>query len=108
MENLWQDLRYGARMLFKAPSFSVVAIVALALGIGANSAIFSVVNAGLLRPLPFQNSEQLVAVWENDYQRGQERGSSSYPDFADLRAQSQSFEHLASYHNADFVLTGSA
>jgi putative ABC transport system permease protein len=107
MENFWQDVRYGVRMLFKAPSFSIVATIALALGIGANTAIFSVVNAVLLRPLPFQKSEQLVAVWENDYQRGQERGWSSYPDFADLRAQSQSFENLASYHNADFVLTGS-
>ena len=107
MEKLSQDVRYGLRMLFKTPGFSIVAIMALALGIGANTAIFSVVNAVLLRPLPFQNSEQLVAVWENDYQRGQERGSFSYPDFADLRAQSQSFEQLASYHNADFVLTGS-
>jgi putative ABC transport system permease protein len=107
MEKLLQDVRYGVRMLVKSPSFSIVAIVALALGIGANTAIFSVVNAVLLRPLPFQHSEQLVAVWENDYQRGQERGWFSYPDFEDLRAQSQSFAQLASYHNADFVLTGS-
>src|SRR6185369_16599282 len=100
MENLLQDVRYGVRTLLQTPSFSIVAIIALALGIGANTAIFSVVNAVLLRPLPFQRSEQLVAVWENDYQRGQERGSFSYPDFEDLRSQCQSFEHLASDHNA--------
>jgi predicted branched-subunit amino acid permease len=60
METFWQDLRYGIRMLLKAPSVSIVATIALALGIGANTAIFSVVNAVLLRPLPFANSEQLM------------------------------------------------
>ncbi len=106
METIWQDVRYGIRMLLKAPSFSIVATIALALGIGANSAIFSVVNAVLLRPLPFTNSEQLMTVWETDPQRGQERGSSSYPNFADLRAQNHVFEHIAAYHNNDFILTG--
>src|SRR6266404_5742293 len=104
METLWQDLRYGIRMLLKAPSFSIVATIALALGIGANTAIFSVVNAVLLRPLPFPNSEQLMSVWEADYTRGQERGSYSYPNFADLREQNHVFEHLASYHNSDFIM----
>jgi len=106
METIWQDVRYGIRMLLKAPSFSIVATIALALGIGANSAIFSVVNAVLLRPLPFTNSEQLMTVWETDPQRGQERGTSSYPNFADLRAQNHVFEHIAAYHNNDFILTG--
>ncbi len=106
METLFQDVRYGIRMLLKAPSFSIVATIALGLGIGANSAIFSVVNAVLLRPLPFTNSEQLMTVWETDPQRGQERGSSSYPNFADLRAQNHVFEHIAAYHNNDFILTG--
>jgi putative ABC transport system permease protein len=87
MENLWQDIRYGVRMLLKAPSFSIVATIALALGIGANTAIFSVVNAVLLRPLPFPNSDQLMTIWETDHQRGQERGSYSYPNFRDLREQ---------------------
>src|SRR3954447_2830126 len=107
METLWKNLKYSVRMLLKQSSLTIVAIVAIGLGIGANTAIFSVVNAVLLRPLPFQKPEQLVAVWEDDYQRGQQRGWFSYPDFADLRAQSQSFEQLASYHNADFILTGS-
>jgi putative ABC transport system permease protein len=106
MEDLWQDIKYGVRMLLKAPSFSIVATIALALGIGANTAIFSVVNAVLLRPLPFANPEQLMAVWETDQQRGQERGTYSYPNFRDLREQNHVFEHIASYHNADFIMTG--
>ncbi len=106
MENLWQDIRYGMRMLLKAPSFSIVATIALALGIGANTAIFSVVNAVLLRPLPFTNSEQLMMVWETDATRGQVRSSVSYPDFADWREQNQVFERMASYHNNDFIMTG--
>lgn len=106
MENLWQDIRYGMRMLLKAPSVSIVATMALALGIGANTAIFSVVNAVLLRPLPFANSEQLMMVWETDATRGQVRSSVSYPDFADWREQNQVFERMASYHNNDFIMTG--
>ncbi|HSS19163.1 MAG TPA: ABC transporter permease [Pyrinomonadaceae bacterium] len=102
----WQDLRYGARMLLKAPSVSIVATIALALGIGANTAIFSVVNAVLLRPLPFAHSEQLMNVWETDSVRGSQRGSASYPNFVDWRDQSHSFEYMASYHTADFILTG--
>jgi putative ABC transport system permease protein len=106
MNMFWQDIRYGVRMLLKVPSVSVVAIIALALGIGANTAIFSVVNAVLLRPLPFPNPDSLMAVFETDAQRGQQRGSYSYPNFLDLRAQNQSFERLASYHGSDFIMTG--
>jgi putative ABC transport system permease protein len=106
MEMFWQDIRYGIRMLFKAPSFSIVATIALALGIGANTAIFSVVNAVLLRPLPFSNSEQLMNVWETDPTRGYQRGTASYPNFVDWREQSHVFEHMASYHTNDFIMTG--
>src|SRR3977135_1960452 len=105
METLWQDLRYGIRLLLKAPSFSIVATIALALGIGANTAIFSVVNAVLLRPLPFPKSEELMTVVEIDQQRGVERVSYSYPNFNDLRAQNHVFEHIAAYHNSDFIMT---
>lgn len=106
METFLQDLRYGMRMLLKAPSFSIVATIALALGIGANTAIFSVVNAVLLRPLPFANSEQLMMVWETDATRGYTRGSASYPNFVDWREQNHVFEKMASYHTNDFIMTG--
>lgn len=106
MDLFWQDLRYGIRMLLKAPSISIVATIALALGIGANTAIFSVVNAVLLRPLPFPNSEQLMMVWESDSSRGQLRGTASYLNFADWRDQNHVFERMASYHTNDFIMTG--
>lgn len=93
-------------MLVKSPTISIVATIALALGIGANTAIFSVVNAVLLRPLPFPDPDSLVSLFETDARRGQERGSHSYPNFMDLRAQNTSFERVASYHGSDYVLTG--
>jgi putative ABC transport system permease protein len=107
METLIQDIRYGIRMLLKSPGLSIVATVALALGIGANTAIFSVVNGVLLRPLPFPNPDALMAVFETDQQRGQVRGSYSYPNFFDLREQNNVFEKLAAYHSSDYILTGS-
>lgn len=106
MNNLVQDIRFALRMLLKSPSVSIVATIALALGIGANTAIFSVVNAVLLRPLPFPNSESLVAVFETDRERGLQRGSHSYPNFFDLRSQNGVFEHVAAYHSSDFIMTG--
>src|SRR6266850_1086724 len=106
METFLQDIRYGIRMLLKSPGVSIIATIALALGIGANTAIFSVVNAVLLRPLPFPESERLLAVFETDQQRGQLSGSYSYPNFLDLRTQNTVFERLASYHSGDFIMTG--
>ncbi len=106
MNTLLQDIRFGLRMLLKSPSVSIVATIALALGIGANTAIFSVVNAVLLRPLPFPDPDSLVAVFETDPQRGQQRGSHSYPNFIDLRAQNTVFERVASYRGGDFIMTG--
>jgi putative ABC transport system permease protein len=106
METLLQDIRFGLRMLVRSPSLSIVATIALALGIGANTAIFSVVNAVLLRPLPFNDSEKLVAVFETVLDRGLQRGSHSYPNFFDLRAQNTVFERIACYHSSDYIMTG--
>jgi putative ABC transport system permease protein len=106
MNTLIQDIRFGLRMLLKSPSISIVATIALALGIGANTAIFSVVNAVLLKPLPFPDAESLVAVFETDTQRGLQRGSHSYPNFFDLRSQNTVFERVACYHSADYIMTG--
>jgi putative ABC transport system permease protein len=108
MRNLWLDLRYGARMLLKKPGFTLIAVITLALGIGANTAIFSVVNAVLLRPLPYAEPERLVALWESSTQRPDSRNSISYPNFFDWRAQSKSFERMASYYTNDMALTGVA
>jgi putative ABC transport system permease protein len=106
MLTLWQDLRYGLRLLAKSPGFTIVAVLTLALGIGANTAIFSVVNAVILRPLPFAAPDRLVAVWVTSLRSGATRGPSDYPDFADWRAQNHVFEHMAAFHTADFTLTG--
>ena len=106
MNTLLQDIRFGVRMLLKSPSVSIVATIALALGIGANTAIFSVVNAVLLRPLPFPKSDSLVALFETDLQRGLQRGSHSYPNFFDLRSQNTVLERTACYHSSDYIMTG--
>ncbi|HEU4509149.1 MAG TPA: ABC transporter permease [Pyrinomonadaceae bacterium] len=106
MNTLLQDIRFGVRMLLKSPSISIVATIALALGIGANTAIFSVVNAVLLRPLPFPDPDSLVAVYETVPQRGMLRGSHSYPNFFDVRSQNTTLERVASYHGSNFIMTG--
>src|SRR5262245_4727437 len=104
MQTLFQDLRYGARTLLKNPGFTFVAIITLSLGIGANTAIFSVVNGALLRPLPFPEPERLVALWET---RGDASDDTvSYPDFADWRAQQSVFERMAVYRDNTLTLTG--
>jgi putative ABC transport system permease protein len=105
MQTLWQDLRYGARMLLKQPVFTMIAVLTLALGIGANTAIFSLVNAVLLRPLPFAESERLVWTW-GEFSGGN-RASTSPPDFLDYRAQNRCFEELAAMMFNSFNLTGS-
>ena len=102
--DLWQDLRFGARMLRKQPGFTLIAVLTLALGIGANTAIFSVVNALLLRPLPYQEAERLVLLAEKS--RGGERLSVPYPNFTDWRTRAQSFTGMASTHTWSFNLTG--
>jgi putative ABC transport system permease protein len=106
MGTLWQDVRYALRRLLKSPLFAVVAIVALALGIGSTSVIFSLANAFLLRPLPYDNPDQLVALWEVNQQQGWERNPVSYPNFADWRAQTTAFQQMAAYDMLDYNLTG--
>jgi hypothetical protein len=108
MNTFWKDVRYSARVLLKNPGFTLVAVVALALGIGANSAIFSVVNSLLLRPLPFEQPDRLVQVWETIPQRGMFEVTASFPNFADWRDQSHVFEQTAAYSGRSFNLTGSA
>jgi putative ABC transport system permease protein len=104
MESLFQDVRYGFRMLLKNPGFTIVAIIALALGIGANSAIFSVVNAVLLRPLPYEESDKLLLLSERSPVL--EGMSVSYPNFLDWRTQNTAFEHLAVFRRNSFNLIG--
>jgi putative ABC transport system permease protein len=104
MESLLQDLRIGVRMLMKNPSFTLVAVLTLALGIGANTAIFSVVNALLLRPLPYHEPERLLMLAEKT--RSGNRITVAYPNFEDWRARAQSFEAMASIRTQALNLTG--
>jgi len=107
MENLFKDLRYGFRMLYKNPGFTVVALLALALGVGANTAIFSVVNSVLLRPLSYSDPARLVMIWENHQQRGgPEREWASPADFRDYQEQTNSFEHITAFLGWGPTLTG--
>src|SRR5215470_2067645 len=104
LEEVWQDLRYGARMLLKQPGFTLIATLTLALGIGANTAIFSVVEALLLRPLPYSEPERLMMLSEKS--REGARLTATYPNFADWRARAQSFEGMASIRSEEMNLTG--
>ena len=98
------DLKYALRMLLKAPAFTTIAILTLALGIGANSAIFSVIDAVLLHPLPFPKPNQLVAVWSRVANDKLEKETESVPDYVDLRDQSQTLSGLAAFTRAGAVL----
>jgi putative ABC transport system permease protein len=106
MMNLWQDIRYGARSLLKKPGFAFVAILTLALGIGANSTIFSFVNAILLRPLPYANPERLVVLDENSSKQGVASMGVSFPNFLDWREQNRVFEDIAAYGEDTYTLSG--
>src|SRR2546429_3509040 len=97
METLFRDIRFGIRSLLKQPAFTSIAIVTLALGIGANTAIFSVVNAVLLRPLPFPHSEQLVTLWERNPKQGYEQNPPAAGNFVDWRDQNRVFAQMAIY-----------
>ena len=106
METFWQDLRYGFRMLAKYPGFTAIAVVSLALGIGANTAIFSVVNAVLLRALPFHEPDRLVMVWEDVSFAGFPRNTPAPANYADWKARNETFEDMAAVNELSFSLTG--
>ncbi len=97
MDTWLKDFRYGLRMLLKKPGFTVVAIIALALGIGANTAIFSIVNALLINPLPFPKVERMVAIWEKLPSQGVDRNETAIANYFDWKAQNNSFENIALY-----------
>lgn len=104
LKDMWQDLRYAVRVLLMRPGFTLVAVATLTLGVGAASAIFSVVNSVLLRPLPFKDAERLVQVWETNLKRGWTRDTISPLNFEDWRTQNRSFESVAAYEYEGMVL----
>jgi len=107
MQILWQDIRYGVRMLAKNPGFTTIAVLTLALGIGANTAIFSVVNAVLLRPLPFTEPDRLMMVWlKGAKAAGGDRVPLSVADLLDWRAQNQAFEQVGAFSYNQYNYTG--
>ena len=107
LETLWQDIRYGARMLRKNPGFTAMAVLTLALGIGATTAIFSIVNTVLLKPLPYREPERLVRLFETYKEPGWERTPVSPAAFLDWRAQNQMLEDIAAIQWGSFNVTGS-
>ena len=106
MRTLLQDLRYGVRMLWKRPGFTAVAVVTLALGIGANTAIFSVVNGLLLRPLPFAESERLAIIWTHSPGANVAQDWPSPGQFTAVKSQAHAFESLALAQGASYNLAG--
>ncbi|HKP10970.1 MAG TPA: ABC transporter permease [Blastocatellia bacterium] len=106
METVLQDLRYAIRASLKKPAFTLIVVLALAMGIGANTAIFSVVNAILLRPLPFKNPDRLVMVWMSNGKLGVAQDWHSFPNYVDYRDQNSTFEDVAAFNDRSFNLTG--
>lgn len=106
METLLNDLRYGIRSLLKHPGFAAVAVITLALGIGANTAMFSVINGVLLRPLPYQEPDRLVTIWEESPERGMFQMPVSIANLRDWVEQSQTFDQISAYTFSDLNLTG--
>ena len=106
METLRQDVRYGWRMLRKSPGFAVVVILMLALGIGANTAVFTILSATLLRTLPFEKPDELVQVWQTRTSGSFQQMEASYPNYLDMRDHSQVFSRLGGYSNTTATLSG--
>jgi putative ABC transport system permease protein len=103
---VFQDIRFGLRALRKNPAFTFVALVTLALGIGANTAIFSVVHTVLLRPLPFDQPDRVVQIWESRQDRGWNRASFTHANFWDFRELNKTFDEIGTYHFESLNLTG--
>src|SRR5438309_1768039 len=106
MTNFWQDIRYAFRMFSNSRGFAAIAVLTLALGIGANTALFSVVNGVLLNPLPFPSPDELVAVYTKSPTF--QESSISYPNFLDWQRDSQSFASLCAFRSDNFNMTGAS
>jgi putative ABC transport system permease protein len=104
MNEIIKDLRYGIRLLFKNPGFTLIAVLTLALGIGANTAIFSVVNALMLRPLPYKDADRLVWIWGTNPKNGIPQEAASAPDYADWKKLSESFEDMGGFSRTAMIL----
>jgi len=107
LEQLWQDVRFGLRQLRRNPGFTSVAVITLALGIGANTAVFSLANAAFFRSFPFPHADRLAFLWQDNTRMGETEGAVSYPNYADWRAQSRTFEDMAFIAFGKEFLTGS-
>src|SRR5215475_8959166 len=105
MRTLIQDLRYGMRTLLKNPGFTLIAVITLALGIGANTAIFSVVDPVLLRPMPYTEADRLVFLWSTMKSQGVPTSGTSMPDYREMRDQNRTLEGLAGFYYGDFNLS---
>jgi len=106
LETLFEDFRIGARMLRKNPGFATLAVLTLAIGIGANTAIFGLANAAFFRPLPYPNAERLAFLWQNNQRTGETAGLVSYPNYADWRSESHSFADMAFFMSGKSILSG--
>ncbi|MBL8228960.1 MAG: ABC transporter permease [Bryobacterales bacterium] len=106
LETMWQDIRFAARTLTHQPGFTATVLLTLALGIGANTALFSVLQGILFKPLPLPDPDRVVIVWETDRVNGTTRENASYPDFLDMKQQTKHFEHLAAIQRMDVTLSG--
>src|SRR4051794_30447809 len=104
--NLFQDIRFGLRLLAKSPAITINAVATLALAIGANSAVFSVVNSILLRPLPFLRPDGLVMLWETNPQRGRQSDRVAWRNFVAWREQASSFESIGSFTPFSGIFNG--
>src|SRR5262245_48126254 len=99
METLFKDLRFGVRSLRKRPAFTAVVVLTLALGIGANTAIFSVIYSVLIKALPFHRSDRIVLLWGDDRDEGNSRSQVSHTDIVDYRAQQKLFDSISTFNS---------